>query len=157
LVRDARARSGRFNVRAIAGELLHGTSVGQDLLFRFAGGATEQSREYTVRLPEGYPASAIRVRLSVPNLPPRPALGFSDHVIDADGNPTNTVLAVMTGGFAVSQDLGKTWDLVKVRDRRFRRYQFVHVKSIGQSEILAQAVAERWHPGAPHLIDNLVL
>ncbi|HEY1962082.1 MAG TPA: hypothetical protein VGG69_06675, partial [Rhizomicrobium sp.] len=126
-------------------------------MFRFAGGASEQSREYTVQLPAGYPARAIHIRLSIPKLPPRPALGFSDHVIDANGSPTDTVLAVMTGGFSISHDLGSSWTLVKVRDRHFRRHQFVHVKAIGDSEILAQAMAERWHPGAPRVIDNLVL
>ncbi|HEY1961820.1 MAG TPA: hypothetical protein VGG69_05345, partial [Rhizomicrobium sp.] len=157
LVRSAAARSGPFNVPAIAKDLVYGTSLGQALLFRFAGGASEQSREYTVQLPAGYPARAIRIRLSIPKLPPRPSLGFSDHVIDASGDSTNTVLAVMTGGFAISHDLGSSWKLVKVRDRRFRRHQFIHVRAIGDSEILAQALAERWHPGAPRVIDNLVL
>ena len=158
LLRESARRSGRLNLPAIAGDLLHGTSIGQQFLFRLGGGrGAEQVREYVVRLPAGYPAREIQVRLSVPKLPPSPFLSFSEHVVDASGNPTDTVLASMTGGFAISHDMGVTWQIVKIRDRRFRHHQFRHVKSIGEGEVFTQAYAERWHPGGPRVVDNLIL
>ncbi|MBV9570495.1 MAG: hypothetical protein JO056_04555 [Alphaproteobacteria bacterium] len=157
LIRESAKRSGPFNLQAIGKDLLHGTSVGQDILFRLSRGASEQTREYTVQLPAGYPATAIRIRLTTPRLPPRPLLGFSDHVLDECGRPTDTVLAVTTGGFAVSHDLGHTWKIVRLRDRQLQQHQILHVKAIGNGELLAQAAAERWRPGLPHEIENLVL
>jgi hypothetical protein len=84
-------------------------------------------------------------------------LGFSEHVLDEHGEPTDTVLATMTGGFAISTDLGRSWKKVRVRHRRFAHYQFVHVKTLGNAELLAQAAAKPWRPGLPREVDNLVL
>ncbi|HSC19862.1 MAG TPA: hypothetical protein VLC74_13215 [Rhizomicrobium sp.] len=154
---EAVARSGPFNVRAIAKDLLHGTSLGQAVLSRTSRSRTALTREYAVRLPDGYPAAEIRVSLSVPELPAGPLAGFSEHVTDVAGHSTDTVLATMTGGFALSRDLGASWQRVRVRDRRFARHQFIHLKSLGDSELLAQAAAESWRPGLPRVIDNLVL
>ena len=156
-IREAVARSGPFNVRAIVKDLLHGTSLGQIVLSRTSRSRTALSREYTVRLPEGYPAAEIHVSLSVPGLPAGPLAGFSDHVTDAAGNSTDMVLATMTGGFAVSRDLGASWQRVRVRDRQLARHQFIHLRSLGNSELLAQAAAASWRPGLPRIIDNLVL
>lgn len=158
LVQVSAARSGRFNLAAIAKDLLHETSAGQSLVVRFApGNEGKRSREYAVKLPEGYPAREIHIRLSTPRLPASSLAGFSDHVLDAQGQPTETVAATMAGGFALSRDLGKSWQIVKVRDRHLRRHQFLHMKSIGNSEFVAQAEAKRWQPGAPREIHNLVL
>jgi hypothetical protein len=57
------------------------------------------------------------------------------------------VLARTTGGFAISNDLGKNWRHVQVRGHPHHR--FIHLKSIGNSELLAQALA----PETPNVKD----
>jgi len=100
-----------------------------------------EPKEFSVTLPAGYPARRIDVRLSVPALPADSPYRFSDHVTDELGRPTRTILATTTGGFGISRDLGETWKHIPVRAHKTHR--FIHVRSIGNSEYLAQAQLER--------------
>jgi hypothetical protein len=160
-VRAIREFTDRFVPKPIATilrKLLLDTSVGQKFVLRFAGGRDQdQSRVFSVKLPSGYPATSIHIRISIPKLPLRPQFAFSDHVCDEYGHATETVLATTVGGFAISHDLGETWKLTQVEDRRYKQYHIVHLKSVGCSEFLAQAIAEPWRPGIPRKVDNLVL
>ncbi|HEX3652205.1 MAG TPA: hypothetical protein VHU18_05205 [Rhizomicrobium sp.] len=158
IIRDSAAQSGPLNLRRIATDVLHETNLGQTLVGRFAPGvAAGRTREYVTALPDGFSARQVRVRLSVPNVRTSSLAGFSDHLLDASGAATDTVIATMIGAFAISHDLGSTWQTVRIRSGRFRRHRLLHMKHIGGGEFLVQAEAERWHPGAPRKIDNLVV
>ncbi len=91
-------------------------------------------KEYAVALPEGFGARRVVVQLTIPPLPPGPSFSFSEHVTDETGLPTDRVIACMTGGFAISDDLAKTWREVKVR--RFSHLVFLQSKVLRPGEIL---------------------
>jgi hypothetical protein len=134
--------------------------IGRKLLerlnLRTSGAATAcDSREYAAALPDGFGARRVRLRLSRPALPERPTLSFSDHAMDADGRPTDIVLAVCQGGFALSHDLGRRWSRVNVKG--YERHSFVRAKWLGNSEILAQASIGRGAENDKKSVDLLVL
>src|ERR1051325_189410 len=107
-------------IATILRKLLLDTSVGQKFVLRFAGGRDQgRARGFSVKLPLGYPANSIHIRISVPKLPLRPQFAFSDHVSNEYGHTTETVLATTVGGFAISHDLGETWKLTQVQDKRY--------------------------------------
>jgi hypothetical protein len=113
---------------------------------QLAPAVTGSCKEYSVRLPEGYPARRVVIRLSVPPLP-RGAFEFTEHV-------GNDVVATTAGGFAVSTDLGEHWRLVRVKPYRSRR--FLHVKALGNGEYLVQAEPLRASRDNPSAVDTLV-
>lgn len=112
-------------------------------------------REYSAALPDGLSARRITLRLSVPPLPVSPLFAFSDHVADDSGRMTGTVLAVAVGGFAISRDLGRSWSHVRVKGHGDHR--FVHLKSIGGGELLAQASPPESEGSKTAPMDLLVL
>lgn len=112
-------------------------------------------KEYSADLPVGYTARKITLRLSVPVLLARPRLAFSDHVVDEQGRTTQTVLALTTGGFAISRDLGKTWKVVKVEDHP--EHRFIQIKDIGQGEFLTQAYPAEHRGSKIRPLDLLVV
>ena len=112
-------------------------------------------KEYSANLPAGFPAKRITLRLSVPPLPVRPPYAFSEHVADEQGHLTDTVLAVATGGFAVSGDLGRTWKIVRVDGHS--RHSFVQIKAIGDSEFLAQALPPEGRANKTSTLDILIV
>ena len=112
------------------------------------------SKDYVVRLPAGYPAGQIAVRLSVPALPKTGVFHFADHALDESGRPTDTVLATGTGQFAISRDLGRSWKRVALKGRE--DHEIVHLKSIGESKFLAQA-ARSGETAKSSALDVLVL
>jgi len=95
-------------------------------------------KEYSAPLPNGFANRKITLRLSVPPLPVRPAFVFSEHVMDEQGNMTRTLLATCDGGFNISHDLGKTWQMVFVKGHA--NHLVINIKSIGSSEFLVQMV-----------------
>lgn len=117
--------------------------------------ADRKVREYSIALPAGYPAARATVQLSVPPLSPRHRFDYQDHVMDASGHPTDTVLATTTGGFAVSHDLGRSWNHVFVKAREKDR--FLLLKSLGDSEYLAQVEPSEAKTGKRALLDVLVV
>ena len=94
------------------------------------------SLEYVTRLPEGFGAQRAVVRLSAPEMPVGQDYSFSEHVM-RDGKPTDTVIACTVGGFAISEDLGRTWKHMKVKG--FGRYPILHARMLSNGEILLQA------------------
>ena len=126
---------------------------------RLLGGAVStaagQYREYSASLPEGFGAQRITMRLTTPRLPVRPVFSFSEHVMDEQGRPTDTILAVAKGGFAISRDLGRRWKQVKIKGRE--RQYFEHVKSIGHSEFLVQTSPEKEAKKNKSHVDLLVV
>ena len=112
-------------------------------------------KEYSATLPDGLTAKKITLRLSVPPVPARPIYWFSEHVQTATGEMTDTVLVCGTGGFAISQDLGKTWRRVKIRARRGQK--LIHVKSIGESEYLVQIIRPGTEGSKTAPVDMLVV
>jgi hypothetical protein len=95
-------------------------------------------KEYSADLPAGMNARKITVRLSVPALPIRASLVFSEHVMDESGSATSTLLALATGAFGISHDLGRSWRVVKIKDHK--KHRFVQIKSIGNGEFLMQGI-----------------
>lgn len=112
-------------------------------------------KEYSAVLPDGFPARKITLRLRVPPLPIHPVFAFTDHAVDEHGHMTQTVIAKTDGGFAISHDLGRTWKHVVVKG--YSRHRFAHVKAIGQSEFLAQAVAPGEFDSKTAQLDVLVV
>ena len=97
-------------------------------------------RTYLAPLPEGYPAKRIRIDLSIPRLPHHASFEFSEHVADASGLPTDRVLAVSIGRFAISEDLGRSWHVTNIPESPSAR--IVHVKNLNSEELLVQTVDE---------------
>jgi hypothetical protein len=154
IIQDTVAQSGISRVPAVCLDLFLRTDTGQRLRAGWSKSADLQQQEHTVSLPAGYPNAAITVRLSVPPLPRVPGLEFSDHVTDEDGRATDTVLATTKNGFAVSRDLGKTWAHAQIKG--YETHQFVHVKSIGESEYLIAAMPPNPNPARPDRLALLV-
>jgi hypothetical protein len=117
--------------------------------------AQYEHREYSATLPEGLGARSITLRLTVPPLPPHRLFAFTDHAVDAEHGMTDTILAVTTGGFAISRDLGRTWQFVRVR--RFAWHHFIQMRDIGNGEYLAQATAPGNEESKTAPVDLLVL
>jgi hypothetical protein len=112
------------------------------------------AREYAVALPAGYPAERIAVRLSVPRLPSGTTYYFTDHQLDDDGEPTDTVFACATGEFAVSRDLGNSWKRFPLKGRRDQ--PIIHLKPIGGSRLLAQTARDATER-KPTVLDVLLI
>jgi len=134
--------------------------TGAKLLRRLRGrfgavAAKGSSAVYSADLPEGFGARRITMRLSAISLQPRPTLSFSDHVTDEFGRPTDTLLGVLHGGIAISHDLGRRWNLVKVKGRE--AHHFVHARSIGNSEYLVQSTPSREDADNKPVVDLLVV
>jgi hypothetical protein len=154
LFRSAVAQSGPAEIPRLASEFLLRSATGQRVRMHLAGSAQIHSREYQVALPTGYPARRISVRIGIPRLPPSPFLEFTEHPMDAGGQGSTTVIATAGNGFAVSDDLGVRWR--RIRPARHERHQVLHVRSIGQSEYLVQAVLPQWKK-AERFVDTLVV
>jgi hypothetical protein len=99
--------------------------------------------EHRVALPEAFGSSEVRVKLSVPIMPDDRVYAFAEHCTDQDGAATDRVIAVRTGGFAVSNDLGVTWR--DISPKRMAKYPVVNVKALSTNEFLVQAT----EPGQP--------
>ncbi len=134
-LRDKTALSGRL--RAAVDFFLRSNTRNR-LLTRVLRQA--QTKTYDVALPAGYPASRVRVTLSLPGLR-SPQLEFCEHVTDAAGCATGMIVASTFDGFAVSRDLGATWKFGKVKG--YERHRVLHLKWLGQSELLALVVPSR--------------
>ena len=80
---------------------------------------------------------------------------FSEHVADAYGQATTTVLATTRGGFAVSHDLGARWNVVAVKG--YGAHDFLHLKAIGDGEFLAQAALPEWNRRNRRRVDLLIV
>jgi hypothetical protein len=100
--------------------------------------ATRASTEYIVDLPSHFGARRAVVRLSVPKLPRGHIYSFSEHLRAPDGAMTDRVIACTTGGFALSDDLGRTFR--EVRLKGFGHYPITHSRILKEDEILLQAV-----------------
>lgn len=94
-------------------------------------------KTYNTVLPAGYPASRVRVRLSLPGLRST-QLEFCEHVTDEAGSATDTIVASTFNGFAVSRDLGATWKFGTIKG--YERLRVLNLKWLGQSELLAVVV-----------------
>lgn len=139
-------REGPLRIPAIVWAFFVRTRFNKRLAARARAKAVETaeiahySRAYRVKLPQGYPARSVEVRISLPAIAPRPHLEFAEHVVDRDGRAADLVLASSMGGFGISHDLGRSWKHVKVDGVAERRV--VHVKRIAAGEYLLQ-VTER--------------
>lgn len=153
MYRDALKRAGWRQTFRLTGEFLLRSPGGQQLCMRLAGRAA-QSVDFSAELPPGLPARRVDVRISIPPLPRWPVYQFTEHPLDDNGEAGAQVLATARGGFAISNDLGETWR--RVRPEGFGRHEFLHVKALGKSEYLAQAVLPAWKLKT-RLIDLLVL
>jgi hypothetical protein len=154
LFRSAVAQAGPRHIPRLASEFFLRSPAGQRLFMRMAGSGKAHSREYSVELPPGYPARRITVRIGIPRLPPSPFLEFAEHPVDAGGMGSKTVIATAGNGFALSQDLGTTWRRIRLAGHR--DHEVLHVRSIGQSEYLVQAVLPQWK-SSQRLVDTLVV
>jgi hypothetical protein len=154
LFRSAVAQAGPRHIPRLASEFFLRSPAGQRLFMRMAGSAKLHSREYNTELPAGYPARSVSVRITIPQLPPSPFLEFADHPLDADGRGSTTIIATAGNGFALSADLGVTWRRIALK--RHAGHEVVHVRSLGQSEFLVQAVLPQWKTSA-RLVDTLVV
>jgi hypothetical protein len=152
MYRKAVGRRGLAFVPHLAYEFFLRSPAGQRVCMRLSRGT--QAAEYTRALPPGASAQNIVVRISIPKLPPFPLYDFTEHPPDMDGNGSAIVIATTRGGFAISQDLGRIWR--PVRPKGYARHEFLHVKSLGRGEYLAQAVIPEWKHGARQ-VDTLVL
>ncbi len=133
------------------GELLDAAAARLEGWRRRARGSADGIKEYAAALPDG---RRLTLRLSVPKLP-RGGYAFADHVCDADGQPTDTVLAVGRGGFAISRDLGERWRAVAVASHR--KHRFVQMSAIGDGEFVAAALAPENEGVKDPPVDVLVL
>jgi hypothetical protein len=126
-------------------------------LRRYLRGAlvTGETREYSANLPEGFGAKRITMRVAAPPLPGRTVFSFDEHVTDETGAPTDILIALGTGCFVISKDLGRSWKRVNVSGRK--RHRFLHAKWIGRSELLLQtSVGKKEGPNKP-FVDLLVV
>jgi hypothetical protein len=126
-------------------------------LRRYLRGAvvTGESREYSANLPEGFGAKRITMRVAAPPLPARPIYSFDEHVTDEMGRPTDILIAMGKGGFAISKNLGHSWKRVNVSG--YEKHSFVHARWLGQSELLLQAsIGKAGGPNKP-FVDLLVV
>jgi hypothetical protein len=112
-------------------------------------------REYSADLPDGFGAKRITIQISLPRLPMQRVFSFTEHVTDEEGRPTERVIATGAGGWAISNDLGRSWKRIEVKGRE--KHHFHHAKWIGQSELLVQASAARGDGQGKPLIDLLVV
>jgi hypothetical protein len=99
---------------------------------------TASSTTFERRLPEERGCNSIRIRVSLPAMPGTKVYAFADHVLDAEHRPTDRVLATCTGGFAISEDLGRNWRPVMLRD--YAHLAFVNAKMLPSGEVLLQAI-----------------
>jgi hypothetical protein len=159
--RGAVRRQGMRAIPRIVGKFLLSTRLGNKFAMRGVSGKVVKAAEipvyrrtYKVDLPAGYPARAVEVTISVPAIPPRPHLEFAEHVVDADGNATDLVLASAMGGFGVSHDLGASWKYVQVDGIADKRV--VHVKRIADGEYLLQVTERIPDRSRPRAVDILV-
>jgi hypothetical protein len=160
--RRAVARQGLPAIPQIAGRYLLSTRLGHRWVARSARGKTvkaaeipKYSRTYKVNLPEGYPARAVLITLSVPAIPPRPQFEFADHPTGAGGAATDLVLASAMGGFGISRDLGASWKYVEVEGQANRR--IVHVKQIAPGRLLLQTTERVPDRSGPRAVDILIV
>jgi hypothetical protein len=160
--RSAVNRQGLRAVPAIVKKFLLSTRIGNRFAMRGVSGKvmkaaeiSHYTRTYKVDLPEGYPAKAVEVTISVPAIPPRPHLEFADHVMDEEGRATDLVLASAMGGFGLSHDLGRSWKYVKVAPAADKRV--VHVKRIAPDQYLLQVTERIPDRSAAREIDILVV
>jgi len=142
------ARSGPAHAPRLALDFFLRSPAGQSLRMRFGRARPGEFKEYTAELPAGFPAQRVAVRLSIPALPRSRMFEFTEHAGDL-------VLAVSKGGFAISHDLGASWTFVGIQG--YGGHQFLHVKSIGDGEYLAQAVRPDWNRRGRRRVDILVV
>jgi hypothetical protein len=106
-------------------------------VYRRMAPASHFVREHTVALPAGFGAERVRLQLSVPPLPAGPTYSFSEHVSNGDGSASDRVIACTIGGFALSDDLGRSWKRVNVKG--FERFPFAQSRALPNAEILLLA------------------
>lgn len=114
-----------------------------------------RSKEYSIALPDGFGPAQALVRISVPKMPGRAHYSFAEHVTDNAGKPTRTVIATAPGGFAVSHDLGDSWQSVPVRG--YEKFAFLHAYYLGNSEYLAQVKPAHLRSNRATPVDVLVV
>jgi hypothetical protein len=153
LFQSAIAQTGPGRIPQLASEFFLRSPAGQQLFMRVAGSKKVHSREYRAELPPGYPARHVAVRVGIPRLPPTPFLEFTDHPPDDAGGGSSTVIATAGSGFAISEDLGATWRPIRLKG--YARHEILHVRALGQSEYLVQAVLPQWKK-AERFVDTLV-
>ena len=154
LFRNAVAKSGPGQIPRLASEFFLRSPAGQRLMMRLSGPARVHAREYRKSLPPGYPARHATVRISIPQLPPSPFLEFSDHPLEESGRGSKTVLATARGGFMVSEDCATSWRRIELKHHA--AHEILHVRSIGRSEFLVQAILPQWKL-AERYVDTLVV
>jgi len=120
-----------------------------------AAAIPEYRQSFHLALPEGWPARAVEVTLSVPAIPPRPHLEFADHPLGADAEASETVVASAMGGFGLSHDLGRSWRYVTVPGQEDRRVR--QAKQIAPGTYLLQATDRQPQQDAPRNVDLLVV
>ena len=159
--RDAVKRQGVRAIPAIVKKYLLSTRLGSRFALRGVTGKVVRAAEiahyrqsFRVALPQGWPARAVEVTLSVPAIPPRPHFEFADHPLGSDGEGSETVVASAMGGFGVSHDLGLSWKYVKVPGQEDRR--ILHAKQIAPGNYLLQATERLSDRSLPRSIDILV-
>jgi hypothetical protein len=95
-------------------------------------------KQYEAALPGSFGAKRAVVRLSVPKMPKGRIYTFSEHASTDDGEPIDLVVACTVGGFAVSDDLGLSWEDIRLRS--FARFPIVRSRILPNREILLLAM-----------------
>jgi hypothetical protein len=110
---------------------------------------------FDIPLPASFGASSIRIRLSLPKMPRGANYAFLDHVLDANGNTTDRILAGAMGTFAISDDLGESWRSVPVRG--YRRFIISNARMMPTGEVLLQALDPEERMPPPDQISHLLV
>lgn len=79
---------------------------------------SDSQLNWSIPVDPAFGFSRVRLEASVPELPGRPrAAVFGEHIVDRNtGNATNEVVALKKGAVVISQDNGRTWDQVDLRE-----------------------------------------
>lgn len=81
--------------------------------------ARERSRTHSIPVDPDNGFRRVVVELSVPELPAGEApVDFAEHVLSADRQATDTVIACTRGGVVVSEDLGASWEHIQIPELR---------------------------------------
>jgi hypothetical protein len=76
-------------------------------------------RQYSLPVDPAHGFKRVVIELSVPALPTdSDPISFAEHVLNAAGEPTDTVIACTRGGVVVSEDLGASWELIQFPELR---------------------------------------
>ena len=153
IYRNTVERGGIKQIPRLTAEFLARSSLGQRARMHLSGSAL-LAKKYRIDLPPGLSAKHVHVHIAIPALPSSPYYEFTEHPLERHGEASSIVLATTKGGFAISPDLGESWQ--PAHPRGYTKHEIVHAKYLGGTEYLLQAILPAWKRREA-LVDTIVV